>query len=369
MVVKNTPKCRLVTLAVLVALSFSANLSTAQNAKTPIKDSPSQLSPAFKAGDTAEAKTTSAKKLYHANDSEALALFAKNWITEEPDSMFANFYLGAGLRDASPKDALSYLLTAQKLGLKSDTLMFELGQVLQLLERYEESVLYLSRAIELDSDIMVYHKQMAITLTLVGKSSESLPFFKRAIELGGTSLHTIYSYGVSAYRARKLALSKELLMSVLEQNPAYEGAAQTLGVVYFDEKNYKKAIDVYRAGLVMLPASAELFNNMSNAHRYLKQYPQALAAAQKAIDLQPSYITAHLNLATAHIKLKNLTAARQAIAFAIDQAPSSASAWAKLIYIEHLEKNVKAREAAMTQLESIDLEAAQATRKRSFQLE
>jgi tetratricopeptide (TPR) repeat protein len=369
MVAQDVLEKKLLILACIVTVFLAPSPSTAQTATSPAdRSSKVQGAVLNEVGNKAD-KIATAKNLYIAKKLDALALFAKNWVTEEPDSDLANFYLGVGLRDSSPKNALVYLQASQKLGLQTEVLMFELGQVFQLLERYDESALYLKRAIELNPEARSNQRQMAMTLALAGKTLGALPFFKRTLELGDKSLHTMYSYGVTAARAGEHELSEQLLLDVLKSDPAYEGAAQTLGIVYFNQKNYTNAVDIYKAGLKQFPTSADLYNNMSNAQRQLKQYPQALASAQKAIDLQSGYINAYVNLAEAQIELGNLTAARKAIAFVIDKEPSTANAWVALACIEHLDKNTVAREAAMTQLESIDLEVAQATRKRSFQLE
>lgn len=331
------------------------------------------LSPVAKAQSdtplTAPQRFEQAKELYHANQKQALLDLAQVWVAEQPKDAAAYFFLGAGLRDQAPEDALAALKTSEKMGFKNWRLIYELGLVYQLLRRFDESAIYFKRALEIDPDEGVYHKQLAVTYAMAEKYSLALPHFEKAFRGGDDSLHTLYSYGVTALEAKKPALSKRLLTEVVRRAPGFDGAAQTLGIIYFDAGDFLRAEQIYRSALEHLPDSAPLYGNLSNAQRRRGRVEEALQSAQKAVQLDPKFANGWVNLALAQKKAGQLDGARLSIKTAIDLETSEAYHWELLASIEHGAKDFAARDAAMDHLQRISPKSAQSLRKRRYQLD
>jgi tetratricopeptide (TPR) repeat protein len=311
-----------------------------------------------------------AGNLYEANKYDLLVVVAKKWVETQANDPMAHLFLGAGLRESRPEEALQSLQAAQKLGQRSPLLMYELGQVYRNLKRKEESLVYFRRALELNPKSAHYTSQVGVALTFVGKHKESLHYLKRAIEMGDNSLITQANYGLVAYKAVEPELSQRELTAVLKQDPAYEAAALTLGMVYFEEENYRKAIEIYSITLEKLSGkSAGLLNNLSNAQRHAGLFSEAKESANKAIALNSKYSFAYLNLSKALIKLKLYDEARKVLAQTVDLDPSDAAPWLALAHLEHLEKNDAARDKAMQHAEALDPEETKLMRESKYAMD
>jgi tetratricopeptide (TPR) repeat protein len=80
-----------------------------------------------------------------------------------------------------------------------------------------------------------------------------------------------------------LDMDVKVLEGVFEENPGYPHAAQTLGVIYFDQGQFERATSVYIAALQHLPNSEELHNNLGNAalQRLAALSPEAAQAMKR----------------------------------------------------------------------------------------
>ncbi|MEZ4629596.1 MAG: tetratricopeptide repeat protein [Deinococcales bacterium] len=67
-----------------------------------------------------------------------------------------------------------------------------------------------------------------------------------------------YDEALEAYKAQDWAKAEAGFRGVLEHSPQHSGALIWLGRLYFDQKDYAKAIDIYQAALKLKPGNQDL---------------------------------------------------------------------------------------------------------------
>lgn len=77
------------------------------------------------------------------------------------------------------------------------------------------------------------------------------------------------------------------LREVLRINPADAGAAQELGSIYFEKKNYSSALEYLKKALEKVTNSPRLYLYLGMTYMELQQEDQGKDALEKALELDP----------------------------------------------------------------------------------
>jgi len=94
----------------------------------------------------------------------------------------------------------------------------------------------------------------------------------------------------------KLNEAKELNKSLIREYPKNAFLYNTIGLIYFDEKNYNDALSSYKKGILINPKFAPLYNNLGNLHSFNKDYNEAEICFKKAIQLEKNNPESRNNL-------------------------------------------------------------------------
>ena len=87
-------------------------------------------------------------------------------------------------------------------------------------------------------------------------------------------------------KTRKLVEAKELNKSLIIEYPKNAFLYNTIGLIYFYEKNYNEAYLSYKKGISINPKFAPLYNNLGNLHRHKKEYNEAEICIKKSIEIE-----------------------------------------------------------------------------------
>ncbi len=101
--------------------------------------------------------------------------------------------------------------------------------------------------------------------------------------------------GASEEAMKKL----EALGYLAPDNP---DALHNLGQRYQQQREFQKAIDLYKKAIAMRPSFYNAYNNLATCYGELKMYPQAIAALERCIALKPDDYYAMSNLAVVMIQ-------------------------------------------------------------------
>ncbi len=164
--------------------------------------------------------------------------------------------IGESLRSIRSSPPLEKVTTASLDALRS----FGIGVDLQVLGKYREAELELSRTVELDSTFaMAWHDYAAVVLNQQQDHSRSVDLFTRAYELRARltereRLHVTASYNFFANNNFEAVVSA--LQAVLDRHPYDWRALGNLGMTILDQRRYAAAEELFRRALQLVPSAA-----------------------------------------------------------------------------------------------------------------
>ena len=95
-------------------------------------------------------------------------------------------------------------------------------------------------------------------------------------------------------------------LTVLKLNPKLVQACNNLGIIYYQQGEFKKTIEMYRQATKVALDYAFTYNNFGNLMRVLGDFDMAIDLYQKAINIQPDYADCHYSLGIIHLLLGDL---------------------------------------------------------------
>ena len=93
-------------------------------------------------------------------------------------------------------------------------------------------------------------------------------------------------------------------------DPSFGHAYYSLGLIYYDKKDYKKALDMFLKAVRNKYADADVYYSLGQSYKNLKQYPEALAAYDAAVKRYFNYPGVHYQIGLIHALQGNTDLAR-----------------------------------------------------------
>jgi tetratricopeptide (TPR) repeat protein/S1-C subfamily serine protease len=191
------------------------------------------------------------------------------------------------------------------------------GILLQLLERYEESIKSINEAISLDSKDSTLHHLKGDFFTKLKQYEEAIAAYTQSIEIQPSS-YAYFNRGLLKYdykKEQKGALSD--YTEAIKLDPDLVEAYANRGVVRNVLGDTQGALDDYAQAIKLKPDYAEVYARRGAVHFLLKNKKEALADYEKAIRLKPNYVEAYLVLGSYYFDSENLEAAITSLTKAI----------------------------------------------------
>ena len=133
-----------------------------------------------------------------------------------------------------------------------------------------------------------------------------------------------FQQALQLHQQGQLAQAKVLYEEVLKSQPRHFDALHLSGVIAFETRNFKTAVELIGKAIKIQPDNAAFYSNRGNALKELKQLDDAVASYDRAIALKPDYAEAYYNRGVALQEMKQLDDAvasyDQAIALKLDFA-------------------------------------------------
>ena len=123
-----------------------------------------------------------------------------------------------------------------------------------------------------------------------------------------TSAANLLEKADSYYRQHAPDSALFVLWQYMELQPMDAEAYYLEGKIYFDAKNYEKAVSSFSKVLFLQADAAKAYNDRGSAYRMMKAYNKALADYDEAIRLQPKAVY-YNNRASVLMKLEDFEAA------------------------------------------------------------
>ena len=128
---------------------------------------------------------------------------------------------------------------------------FDKAYQASLSEKYDESIEYYKKAIEINPDFAVAHANLGVSYMNTGRLDEALVTLKKALALDAQNAGAYYNLGL-VYD--KLGKSDEAIAAYeksIALNPSFPSAYQNLGIAYFNKDLKPMAAECfYKAALL-----------------------------------------------------------------------------------------------------------------------
>jgi predicted O-linked N-acetylglucosamine transferase (SPINDLY family) len=109
---------------------------------------------------------------------------------------------------------------------------------------------------------------------------------------------------IELYKTGKFEEAKKICKQELIKNPKHFETINLLSIIYLQEKNYEKAIDLINKAITIKPNHQALYNNLGVIYKEIENYEFAIKNFKKAIKINSNYSEAHNNIAIVYQILK-----------------------------------------------------------------
>lgn len=193
-------------------------------------------------------------------------------------------------------EAEGHLVEALKIHPNYKNAYLQLGNINNYLQRYEQSIDYYNKALQLDPNYQDATNNIGITYRMAGEF-----------------------YGKEKGDTRKAI---QYLEKAYEYNSVDFETAHSLGVAYGISGNTQKAIQLFSQAVQLQPDNVSALNNLASAHGMSGNDMKAIETFERIIQLEPNNANALFNLGTAYAKAGNAEKAQEYQQRAIQINPS-----------------------------------------------
>ena len=190
------------------------------------------------------------------------------------------------------------------------------------------------------------HNILGVTLARLERMDEAVAALKRAIEINGAPASYHANLGEILRQAGRLDEASAAIEQAIRLEPDNAQAHNNLGIVQYERKEFEPAVASYRRALELRPGMAEALNNLGNALRATGDSKGAFDAYRDALAQRAVYPEAHNNLGTLLQQDGKVEAAEQELRTAIEQNPR---------YIEALNNLAQLLSSQKREIEALDL--------------
>lgn len=191
-------------------------------------------------------------------------------------------------RSGQYEKALAELRRATELDPGSDTILVNLSVVLDHLKQWDESREVARKAVELAPENIRARSQLCELSLATGRSQDAVTCYGRLeTKIGHLDNDALAKYGFALMRTNQMDRARQYLEEVVRNNSFNVAAANALGVIYFNQKNYKEAAAVFKRASETEPRRAEVRYNLGITQLKLRNKPGAISQYNMLLELSP----------------------------------------------------------------------------------
>ncbi|HEY6285729.1 MAG TPA: tetratricopeptide repeat protein, partial [Ktedonobacteraceae bacterium] len=179
------------------------------------------------------------------------------------------------------------------------------------MEWFERALSRLDKEIELREAAAEACYEVGKGLGQERKYTESIRFLNRAIELNSDYTWAYIVRGLTYYEdLKEYQRAIADYNRAIELDPSNAAGYNNRGLVYDNLKQYDQAIADYDRSIELEPFRVGAYYNRGIAYRDLKEYQRAIADYNRAIELDHTYVQAYYSRGYAYLLLKNVPQAK-----------------------------------------------------------
>lgn len=214
-----------------------------------------------------------------------------------------------------------------KVDSKNAPALHIMGLILVSNHEYNDAIKFLTQAAKIAPHDSSIQFNLAKAFSDSGLDGESLPYYKKTIELSPGNPEGWLNYGKAMSSLRRYDEALTCFERALDISPLYAEAALNKGATLKELERYDEAVHWAQRALDLNPQMAAAFNNLGVALRALNKFEDALNYYDQAINQNPKYFEALTNKGAVLYELKHYDDALRCYDQAIESNPNYVQAW------------------------------------------
>ena len=179
-------------------------------------------------------------------------------------------------------------------------LQLKYAQILINKGLYAKSLKYLLTAEKVDSNNPEVHLLKGSAQMVMGKETEALLSFRKAVKYAGSEIDDIlYQIGSTYIQIGNIPKAISYFEKTIKANPFNDLALYDLGFFYDQEENLKKSIKYYNLYLDIDPFNQYVWFNLGTVYNKIENHDKAIDAYEYAYALNEEFHMALFNIGNA----------------------------------------------------------------------
>ena len=191
------------------------------------------------------------------------------------------------------------------------------------MERADEAVGYLEKAVRLASNSADLYGLLGNALKKAGRAEDAISAFQKAIAISPNSADLQFNMGNTLRDTGRSEEAIACYRRAVEINSRFTDAFVNLGLVFKQTEKYEDAAAAYRSAIALNPGDAWAHSNLGNALQELGKADEAVLAHNQAVTLNPERVEFHINLAGALVESGAAGKAAEVYRRALKTSPDS----------------------------------------------
>lgn len=201
--------------------------------------------------------------------------------------------------------ALQYYLEAEKIQ-NSDDLQNRIGLMYYRQNEHEKAIKYFSNASELNKLNPVYLENIASSNRLLGKTDLAEKYLEEAIKVKPDNDFAYNELGRIYFEKRDYDKAISLCKKALEFHPDNFQYYENLGFAYRDKDEPETAVSYFLKSIEINPAADLSLNELGRIYFQQEKYQEAIEICKKALNYNPGNWQFFENMGFAYERLKNI---------------------------------------------------------------
>ena len=173
---------------------------------------------------------------------------------------------------------------------------YNLGNMLQRMNRLEESIVHYREAARLKKDYSEAHNNLGNVLARLNRFPEATEQYREALRIKPDLPRTQYNFANLLQKMGQLEDAVAHFEEAVRLKPDFAEARYNFGNLLFRMKRSVEAVEQYREAVRIRPDYASAYNNMGGALNSAGRPEEAVVAYGEAVRSKPDFAEAHYNL-------------------------------------------------------------------------
>ena len=214
-----------------------------------------------------------------------------------------------------------------RLNNKNALELYNQGNTLIQLQRYEEALATYEKAIDIKPDYPQALSGQGKALFQLKKYKESLRAYDQAIQIQPNYLEAWTNRGFVLVKLKRYSEAIATVDKALQLKNDDPQVWQLKGDIFIKNNQYNDAVKAYEQGINFQADNPELWYKKGTALQNLKQYEEAITTYKKTVELKPDHELAWYNLGNSLVNLNRYEFALQAYDQTVQYNPNNSAAW------------------------------------------